>query len=674
MSSTLYASHGCQHIHLISLSSLLFVGVITPDMVVLTNNIADSDVPSIGDHDDTTSLLPSSDLNSDPIPRDAKYMSLTPQLILTTVVLLLSLMTFVTVYRTRRELIHESSYITAVVNATDYQASVHFFFRLQRHSTKEERWFLLLTLLLKSRYPSIPLIYSNPSSGYSQPMPTYPESGLIFVDDYDFQWISQAVPANERHRLVFGPMPPAFNTSPTIDLTGSTAVCENLDQFSLCRSTLEKLGATCVEVTLSETDRASRQLDVIWSASNLVDRHLDHAITMQFRPILWGGGDPSSTFADELRQCPVIFEPSLFQSGMGDQVISYSFFLEVATSAHAHWNHQPLKSHFDSFMNMGMNEPDISAMLLQLGLRPEQLLTVQLKPNQTNIMNRRWFDNIQPLKTLVAAFCESSPYPTPENITDKPFSINRDNHKALLVKGFPIYPLDDLPPCNPRMYAAYRRKYCMSRVIQPVPLYPPFESTNAATLDVAVHFRAGDLADAGRGGGFNKHWNVEDLLVVLTRLDVDLLRIISERRFIALDSFRFHVFSQSPKPRPNKTAVTWQKYFEPISQAFINRTDRVVWHVDVKSELTFDALVRAPLLIRSSSGFALAASMFRTHGFEMTNEKPSCFREHNTIRVNLDTGEYDSNRVLALLTNYYDSQGGSFRPTKFISSKQCMEQ
>ena len=389
---------------------------------------------------------------------------------------------------------------------------------------------------------------------------------------------------------------------------------------------------------------------------------------LRFRPVVWGGlNDSASTDAvSDLRRCPILFRMGFTVSGMGDQLVSYVQNLQVATTSGVNWLHEPFHGaaeRWNSFFQLDLHELDFWAVQLALGLRKHQWKMITLKPPRV----RHVADQASHLSQLRAAFCAAGPTMARQGVVElelqgEKVMINRSQHPLLLVQGYATFPVQDPITCSQALVTALRRKYRWARLLQPLPSPPLVVQQLADTLDVVVHYRAGDLA-FNPGSFQNKHWQLRDLITVLHRLDDLLQSVVSSGQFQGLQRFRFHIHSQSPglglEGQP--IAMPWAKFFRPVMDHFNGSgSPALVWHVDVKSELTFAAMVAAPILVRSDSGFAVAASLMRHAGIDITNSEPPCFQRNRTLTVNLTTGELDADRFRQLLHRLYQHGNGSF--------------
>ena len=433
-----------------------------------------------------------------------------------------------------------------------------------------------------------------------------------------------------------------------------------------------------------------------WSGPATLSAEQPFDPNLRFRPLLWHAANASEStttraalvaeapWHSELSQCPVLFEPTFSGSGFGDQLLTYTLNMQVAAQAGVGWLHSGLvadAARWNSFLGIGLGEPDEAAALLQLGARPSQVVRLQLD-SALGRYDRHVSDQLPLLQAIADTLCSNNSLGKVDNVTlqasltgNSSYNALWDTaqHRLLIVKSFLGFPMDDLPSCLPQMYAALRRKYCLTRVLFPLAseVLALLGDNAEGVLRVAVHYRAGDIAHTLFR---KKRWEFSELVMALEAVHQALVVVRQTGEFgSALQRWEFHIHSQSPYPEDGKV-VLWQEYFAPVINHFNGSSGLLHWHVDTKSEVTIFDLVRSPLLLRSVSGFAVAASLLRPVGVDIvSSESPlPCWQVDRTLQVDLHSGQpLSADRLRKQLRHYFVRHKRTFYPVTYTHASQC---
>ena len=420
---------------------------------------------------------------------------------------------------------------------------------------------------------------------------------------------------------------------------------------------------------------------------------------LRFRPLLWPSANNSSatltwqsTFDEnpswhsELSVCPVLFKPTLHTSGMGDQLIAYALNLQLAADAGLGWLHVGLggdAERWTNFLGLGLGEPDLPAAALQLSARPSNVVHIQLQSAHQDMTPRHVSDQAPLLRSLADALCatrEARDLTLNASLTGPSASDHlwqSTQHRLLVVTGFSAYPWADPLPCSPQLYATLRQKYCLARLLVPLAteVTAALGPDHDGVLRVAVHYRGGDMAFAEY---LNKRWLLSDLVRAMDAVQRALNDVQETGEFgAALQRWEFHIHSQSPSTLDGKPGPTlsWQEYFAPVIDHFNGSVGLLHWHIDTKSELTFYDLVRSPVLLRSESGFAIAASFLRSSGVDIISSQPPCWQAARSLQIDFHDGQsLSSHQLREQLRLYFRHHNLSLAPVSYAHVGQCRYQ
>jgi hypothetical protein len=158
------------------------------------------------------------------------------------------------------------------------------------------------------------------------------------------------------------------------------------------------------------------------------------------------------------------------------------------------------------------------------------------------------------------------------------------------------------------------------------------DQSNANVLNIAVHYRLGDLAGKGSDGRF----------VGINVLKRTIRKVCTEFLNASLyDTAHVHIFTQQNGKYGS------EEFFRPIKSLLETTQCDLKLHIDTKAEPTFDAMVTSDLFIGWNSGFSVAAFYLRS--------KPSLIRAasghsgvlNNAVQLN-QNGDFDVRSLINL--------------------------
>lgn len=347
------------------------------------------------------------------------------------------------------------------------------------------------------------------------------------------------------------------------------------------------------------------------------------------------------------------------KTGLGDQLKSLFHYFRLAHDFNLTYIHSPLQEkarHFEPFLRLFHGELDEGELPFYCNLRSNQIQTIS-----PTVYHAK--ETISLLKTIIKyknlmqnssrKFTQFDSY----NQTIRLY--NPSLRPLILVKFIQKFHFYSPYKVNKTITLAFRKKYCLARLQYPIPnpylsQLKLFERKNSNHIYIAVHYRAGDLY---RSTTDARRWPFELLINVI----YSVAKILKEE--FSKYSYTFHIFSQAPPDFSQK----WSDYFKPVISDKLLEGISIQWHIDLKSEVTLHALITAPVLIRSHSGFGFAAELFR-YGLTLTNDIHQLNEFHITINR---TENYTFNRsqFKKSLRKYISIYGSD--PMEFTSAKQC---
>jgi len=166
---------------------------------------------------------------------------------------------------------------------------------------------------------------------------------------------------------------------------------------------------------------------------------------------------------------------------------------------------------------------------------------------------------------------------------------------------------------------------------------------NPSTVPVAVHYRGGDIA-------------YENVFLKRQPMVSTVLAMLSVQRLLLPLGYAPHFFIYSQRPNGANESQT-AEYFQPIQQAAVEKT----LLLDSDAAATFHALITAPILLGSGSGFTTMATLMRS-GVSVSI-RPSCI--HSVMLHN--DGTFDEESFLAEFQEYTTYND----PTRWWTFEQC---
>lgn len=145
------------------------------------------------------------------------------------------------------------------------------------------------------------------------------------------------------------------------------------------------------------------------------------------------------------------------------------------------------------------------------------------------------------------------------------------------------------------------KKYEVARLLRP--LINPIINVIRRKFTIVIHHRLGDLAGSKdiRFMGLN----------IIEKIASSLSKDIFPRLSSLYDSCTIHILTQSSHVKAFSSAAI----YNPLLRMLANSSCKGVINMDEKSEISFDAMVTAELLVGGSSGFPRAAMFLRSKPF-----------------------------------------------------------